>query len=67
MYVLGLLKDVYGSYDGAFYFGGSAILAGAFIMAGGNIRKIYIDRQEKMVQNDKENEASSLKKSQNNV
>ena len=49
--VLGLLKDIYGSYDGAFYFGGSAILAGALIMAGGNIRKIYVDRQEEKKKN----------------
>ena len=59
VYIVGLLKDVYGSYDGAFYFGGSAILAGAFIMAGGNIRKIYVDRQEKMRQKDLGNDNSS--------
>ena len=46
-FVVGLLKDIYGTYDGAFYFGGAAIFAGALIMAGGNIRKIYLDRQEK--------------------
>lgn len=47
LYIAGLLKDIYGSYDGAFYFGGSAILAGALVMAGGNVRKVYVDRQEK--------------------
>ena len=46
-FVAGLLKDIYGTYDGAFYFGGAAIFAGGLILAGGNIRKIYLDRQEK--------------------
>ena len=61
IFISGLLKDIYGSYDGAFYFGGSAIFAGALIMAGGNVRKMYIDRQkERLKQELKEQEESTV-------
>ena len=60
-FIAGLLKDIYGSYDGAFYFGGSAIFAGALIMAGGNARKIYIDRQrERLKQEVKEQDENTV-------
>jgi len=40
----GQLKDIYGSYNGAFYFGSGAMFLGGVVMAIGNIYNTYSKR-----------------------
>ena len=42
----GFLKDHYGKYDYAYYFGGVAVVLGSFVLAYGNLRNWRQTRRE---------------------
>lgn len=49
LFFQGLFRDVFGTYDQAFYFGGIGILFGGLVLMGGNIYKFIRDRKAKEV------------------
>ena len=46
---LGQLRDIYGTYDGAFYFAAGAMLTGAAVLTIGNVWKHLDDKAKKSV------------------
>ncbi|WAR31081.1 MOT12-like protein [Mya arenaria] len=45
--ISGLLRDVFGTYDEAFYFGGIGIFFGGFVLLCGNVVKFVRDRRRR--------------------
>ncbi|XP_052790906.1 monocarboxylate transporter 12-like [Mya arenaria] len=45
--ISGLFRDVFGTYDEAFYFGGIGIFLGGFVLLCGNVVKIVRDRRRR--------------------
>lgn len=54
--ISGLFRDVFGTFDEAFYFGAIGIFLGGVVLLCGNIWKIIRDGREKRAETHKENE-----------
>ena len=56
-FVPGLFKDVFGSYDEAFYVGAAGVFLGGCILASGNVWKLCREQRAKRAAKLAENEA----------